>query len=677
MKKAPSPKVVASTLRLRAEQRLSGAKTEGAVVPADALKLLQELQVHQVELEMQNEELRQAKADAEVATERYTRLYSELYDFAPVAYFSLERDGTIRKSNLTGAALLGVERSRLNGCRFDTYLGDKERPKLAVMLEKTFAGDGIQTGVLTLTTVTDGTTYVHAKCNFDAAERCCTLMMADVSECKELELSARNSEQRYRTLAAATFEGVAVTSGGRFVDVNDQLLAMLRFSRQEMIGQEISRFIHPEDRDRVMENIRRGRESRVEHRFLRKDGSWIIVEAHGQTIEQRGTQIRLTAIRDITEHRRHEESLRKYAERLQSHIENSPMAVVGWDHAFNVTQWSGTAEKMFGWRAEETVGKPIMDLHMIHEEDIPLVQETMAKLLDGTSRYVISANRNVTKDGRVIHCEWYNSVLTDEQGQMESVMSQVLDVTERKHIEQELVEGNSRLSKEVELRTADLSALAAHIQDVAETERANLARELHDELGSTLVGMSMELGQLRKKLPDAEQLRHADQLKALLTQAVRSKRNVVNRLHPTVLDNAGLYAAIEVLAKEFGMHTGVHVALAMPADPVEVAPAISLAAYRIVQECLTNIAKHAGADRIEVDVRCLADRLEVTMRDNGRGLPADIRTGGHGIFGMLERAHHLGGSMDLASESGNGTSVKLVLPLNIAQQPEELARTGD
>lgn len=361
-----------------------------------------------------------------------------------------------------------------------------------------------------------------------------------------------------------------------------------------------------------------------------------------------------------------EKSLRESLERLQAHVENSPMAVISWDKDFTVTQWAGEAERMFGWSAAETLGKPIMDLHMIYEEDIPLVQQTMSRLAGG-ARYVISSNRNVTKDGRVIHCDWYNTVLSNEDGTMASVMSQVLDVTERERMEQELIVMNSQLKDEVAMRTADLSALTAHIQKIAETERASLARELHDELGSTLVGISMQLGRLGGKISDPGLSKDLSQIKEYLSSAVQVTRAVVNQLYPTVLDNYGLVAAIEWQVNEFRKHSGLEVELIVPEEPIAVEHTFALAAYRITQECLTNIAKHADARKILIEVKTSGSFLDLTVQDDGKGLPDEIRTGGHGIFGMIERARYLGGSMEIGSEGGKGTTAHLRLPLEIAK----------
>jgi len=147
---------------------------------------------------------------------------------------------------------------------------------------------------------------------------------------------------------------------------------------------------------------------------------------------------------DITERKRAELELRESEVRLNFHVNNSPLATIEWNTDFIVTRWSGEAEKIFGWNQLETIGKPIMDFPIIYDEDIPIVQKTLERLSDGSSKHVVSANRNYTKSKKVIYCEWYNSVLLNPQGKMISVMSQVMDITERKQAEDALRESEEK-----------------------------------------------------------------------------------------------------------------------------------------------------------------------------------------------------------------------------------------
>ncbi|HWI59931.1 MAG TPA: PAS domain S-box protein, partial [Bacillota bacterium] len=144
---------------------------------------------------------------------------------------------------------------------------------------------------------------------------------------RETEAAVRASEKRLRTLVAATFEGIAISEGGRFQDVNEQLGRMLGYAREELVGVEVAAVIVPEDRSRVLANLQTGQESRLEHEMLRKDGTRITVEAHGQTVEFEGRCVRYTALRDITEQKRTERALRESEAKYRQLVDLMPTAV--------------------------------------------------------------------------------------------------------------------------------------------------------------------------------------------------------------------------------------------------------------------------------------------------------------------------------------------------------------
>jgi PAS domain S-box-containing protein len=142
-------------------------------------------------------------------------------------------------------------------------------------------------------------------------------------------------------------------------------------------------------------------------------------------------------IRDITEHKRAEEAAHDAYQRMIFHVENSPLAVVEWDTDFRVSRWSESAERLFGWKAEEVIGKHVGDWHFVFDEDADAVEQVTNRQRIGEELQGVLRNRNYTKDGAVLYCEWYNSVLRDEAGNLVSVLSQILDVTARKLAEEE------------------------------------------------------------------------------------------------------------------------------------------------------------------------------------------------------------------------------------------------
>lgn len=174
----------------------------------------------------------------------------------------------------------------------------------------------------------------------------------------------------------------------------------------------------------------------------------------------------IAAVHDITERKQAEEKAQEAHQRLTFHVENSPLAVIEWDSDFRVSRWSASAERLYGWKAEEVLGKYVSEWHFVFDEDVDAVAEVTKRQRVGVELHGVQRNRNYTKDGSVLYCEWYNSVLHDESGQLVSVLSLVLDVTDRKRAEEERT---ALLARERDLR-----------------QRAEEADRLKDEFLATL-----------------------------------------------------------------------------------------------------------------------------------------------------------------------------------------------
>ena len=232
--------------------------------------------------------------------------------------------------------------------------------------------------------------------------------------------------------------------------------------------------------------------------------------------------------------------------------------------------------------------------------------------------------------------------------------------------EQELLERErDRLEGLVRDRTATLSELANHLQQVREEERGHLARELHDELGALLTAAKLDVARLKSKIdataPDvSERLKH---LTETLNSGIALKRRIIEDLRPSSLSNLGLTAALEILTREYGERSGIEVETSL--EPVQLPEAAQLTVYRMVQEALTNIGKYANASKILVSVHGYPTHVAVQVRDNGVGFdPSSVRPTSHGLAGMRHRVEAAGGRLTLTSRPGNGTLLSAVLPLS-------------
>lgn len=231
--------------------------------------------------------------------------------------------------------------------------------------------------------------------------------------------------------------------------------------------------------------------------------------------------------------------------------------------------------------------------------------------------------------------------------------------------EQELLERErDRLEGLVRDRTATLSELASHLQQVREEERGHLARELHDELGALLTAAKLDVARLKSKI-DANVPEVAERLKHLietLNSGIALKRRIIEDLRPSSLSNLGLTAAIEILTREYAERAGIEVETSLEA--VELPDAAQLTVYRMVQEALTNIGKYAKASKVLVSVHSYPTHVAVQVRDDGQGFdPATVRPTSHGLSGMRHRVEAAGGRLSITSRSGSGTLVSAVLPL--------------
>jgi len=234
----------------------------------------------------------------------------------------------------------------------------------------------------------------------------------------------------------------------------------------------------------------------------------------------------------------------------------------------------------------------------------------------------------------------------------------VREIAERKRAEE-----HSRKSEE------NLRALAAHVQSVREEEWTRIAREIHDELGQSLTGLKMDLTWVVNRLPkDQRDLgKRTKSMFGLIDDTIQSVRRIASRLRPEVLDNLGLTAAIEWHAGDFRKRTGIRCKISAPSETPVLDRERSTAAFRIFQELLTNVARHANATRIDVTMRVDSGALVFTVEDNGKGIAESAINDSKslGLLGMRERVLPFGGAIEIAGVPDKGTKVKVSIPLGL------------
>ena len=384
--------------------------------------------------------------------------------------------------------------------------------------------------------------------------------------------------------------------------------------------------------------------------------------------------------KEIAERKKAEQALKESEQRFRFHSDNSPLAVVEWDSNFVVIRWAGAAEKMFGWTAAETVGKPIMDLHIVYEPDIPLVERTMGKLTDGVSRQVVSSNRNLTKDGKVIDCTWYNSVLQDEHGKMVSVMSLVQDNTARIKAEKELEETNRNLEKMVEERTKQLkdSERLAAIGQVA----GMVGHDIRNPLQAIVNELYLEKGEVNN-LPDNSEKKN-------LQESISFVEANLFYIDKIVQDLQDYTKPIKPQKQDMNLQTAVSDALLTVIIPSNIQVSISVnenltkfeADPAIMRRILTNLMQNAmqampNGGQLTLSAQKKGKKVQLTIEDTGVGIPEELKSKifqplfttkakgqGFGLPVVKRLVEVQGGKISFESKEGKGTKFIIELPLD-------------
>ena len=238
---------------------------------------------------------------------------------------------------------------------------------------------------------------------------------------------------------------------------------------------------------------------------------------------------------------------------------------------------------------------------------------------------------------------------------------------EQAHLREQQVQRDERerLEALVRERTATLTELATHLQQVREDERGHLARELHDELGSLLTAAKLDVARLKSKIDmsSAEVQERTSHLVETLNSGIALKRRIIEDLRPSSLANLGLTTALEILTREFSERSGLQVEANL--EPVDLSESTQLTVYRIIQESLTNISKYANASHVLVSVHHYPTYVAVQVQDDGAGFDTSAaRPKSHGLTGMRHRVEAAGGRLTVSSIPGKGTTISAVMPLN-------------
>ena len=493
-------------------------------------------------------------------------------------------------------------------------------------------------------------------------------IMTDITARKTSEVLLRDSEERYRTLAeTATDAIVTIEPSKRILFANAAAERMFGYDHQALIGMQLTALMPGRVRasfDAAFQQYVASGSQRLpwksrEMTGLQRDGRELILEVAFSELHVGGQQLFTGIIRDISERKQTENALRSTERRfaIAFNANPTPSTISTLDGRFLDAneQFLRTA----GYSRAEVVGKTALELRLWPDPQSRL--ELMRRLRDeGSIRGFEAELRTKSGERRLLNLSGERIELDGQSCLLHSGQ----DITERKLAENAVRESEARLR-----------ALSARLESAREEEGRRIAREIHDELGGTLTTLKWNLDGLAESLAGAISAAEAERVRKtvplmvdLVDSTMSTVRRIASDLRPSVLDELGVVAAIEWQVRRFETSTGIPCTFEADPDAPELERDRATAAFRILQEILTNVLRHARASQVHVAIAQMEDNFVLVVRDNGRGIAQDemVAARSLGLLGMRERALLVGGDVKIQGVPGRGTSVVVTIPLREA-----------
>jgi PAS domain S-box-containing protein len=484
------------------------------------------------------------------------------------------------------------------------------------------------------------------------------VVLRDITETQHARAALKHHDEMCRALVENVQDVISLLDAeGTVRYVSPSIKAALGYAPEELIGRNAFDLLHPEDLPRILEIFRAGIEkpgavAGEDFRVRHKDGSWRFFAGVSKSLlenpEVGGVVI---SARDVTGRLR-EEQQALFHKTLLNHLRS---AVVALDTEGRIIYWNNFAWKLYQWAPEEVVGKRLLEVTIPppHRDMYEEVLQTVR-----TTEYWEGEFPKRRRDGTVFPSFLTGASVRGREGDLLGYVGVSMDISERKEAEERL-----RASRE------QLRRLAARVQSIREAERARIARDIHDDLGQQLTALRIQLFRLVR---DASAKAAAPKLVAsirstigLVDNSMESVRRIAAELRPSILDDLGLVAAVEWQLQEFHSRTRVRCVIDRTDENLLLEPERSTGVFRIFQEVLTNVARHAHAREVKVSIKRKGGCLLLDVQDNGQGITRQQITapGSLGLLGMRERALRLGGDLSVRGVRGKGTRVSLRVPL--------------
>ncbi|OGW38875.1 MAG: hypothetical protein A2Y97_12160 [Nitrospirae bacterium RBG_13_39_12] len=580
--------------------------------------------------------------------EQYRELVENIND---IIYF-VDSNGVITYISPPVKAELGYDPSEIIGRNFNEFIHKEDLQRTIKQFEKILSGH-IEPSEYRIMTKSGGVRWVHTSSRSVYKDNVAVGfqgVMTDITERKLAEKALKASEEKYRLLIENANEAIIVAQDRMLKFTNLKTSEFTGYSEKELTSIPFEHFIHPDDRESVLKNhTKRLRGEKIpdiySFRIVDKDSNikWMNISAVLITWE--GRPASLNFLSDITERKKAEQELRASEERFRSLADATFEGIVFHKEGI-LLRANNQFYKIYGYKPDELIGKNIIQILVAHESRAFMIKQIIG---GETGPY---ESIGLRKDGTRFPVEIRARQM--ELGGQKIRVATVIDISEHKQREEQLKKSYKKLRD-----------LASRLSEVEEAERKQLAQELHDQVGQNLTALGINLNILPSLLPAKYKTKINARIKdmhILLENTVDSIRNVMAELRPSVLDDYGLMAAIRWYSEKFSSRTNMAVEVHGKEPSPRLVTLEETTLFRIIQEALTNAAKHSRASKIKISFSKTKDVIKLIISDNGTGFNPETvykmkKQTVWGLSTIKERADAMGGELQIKSAPGKGTKI--------------------
>ena len=623
----------------------------------DYLQLIEELNIHKIELELQNEELKRTHIELEAARDKY----ANLYDFAPVGYVTLSENGLILNANLNISTMLGIERRLLIGKPFSRFITKDTQDDFYFARNKLIKTEIKQTCELKLKNKNNSSFHTRMECILvkDAGEDTTRVLsiVTDISEHKRTEEALRESREKYRMI----FENIQdvyyeVSFDGIILEISPSIEEVSKYSRDELIGTSVySLYAYPEKRDELVKEIlKKGKVTDYEIVLTNKDGAHRYCSLYAKlSHDGNGVPQKIVgSVRDITRRKQAENALRESEAQKTALLDAAIDRIRYVDKDLKIIWANKAAVDASGISSEDLAGKTCYQVFVGRKTPCESCPTIESKETGRIERSVMCQPGARGTRGESFW-ESYCVPLKNEAGRPDSFIQIARNITEQKRAEEQI------------------RILTQELMKAQENERQMISRELHDRVAQELATVKINSEMLLNHHPEmhAEIKQKISEMKQSLQESIKAIRDLSYDLLPPVLDDLGLVETLFHYCHDFSEDSGIEVdfsAAGMKDLKLDFNTEINL--YRLVQEGLTNIKKHADASHVIVRLIAVSPNIILRIEDNGKGFDVLERLANitkekrMGIRSIEERVKLLQGKMVLQSKPMQGTKIYIKFP---------------